>query len=145
MSRLSETLFQYLGVLLWVKFFSVEKPDFSVTTIFTISAKELKCFLQNFTHKNATNAVKNPYYTKGVDSDKPLSMLFKRDHTTKQTICVYIYIYFYNFEFCIGVQLINNVVIVSGRQQRDSGIHIHIFILPQTPLPSRLSSADIAV
>ena len=27
---------------------------------------------------------------------------------------------------------------VSGGQQRDSAIHIHISILPQTPLPSRL-------
>ena len=33
---------------------------------------------------------------------------------------------------------INNVVIVSGEQQRDSAIHIHVFVLPQTPLPSRL-------
>ena len=32
----------------------------------------------------------------------------------------------------------NNVVIVSGRQQRDSAIHIHVSILPQTPFPSRL-------
>ena len=35
--------------------------------------------------------------------------------------------------------MINNVVIVSGGQQRDSGIHIYVSILPQTPLPSRLS------
>ena len=32
----------------------------------------------------------------------------------------------------------NNVVIVSSRQQRDSAIHIHVSILPQTPFPSRL-------
>ena len=32
----------------------------------------------------------------------------------------------------------NNVVIVSGGQQRDSAIHIHVSILSQTPLPSRL-------
>ena len=31
----------------------------------------------------------------------------------------------------------NNVVIVSGGEQRDSAIHIQISILPQTPLPSR--------
>ena len=31
----------------------------------------------------------------------------------------------------------NNVVIVSGEQQRDSAIHMHVSILPQTPLPSR--------
>ena len=29
-------------------------------------------------------------------------------------------------------------VIVSGRQQRDSAIHIHDSILPETPLPYRL-------
>ena len=28
---------------------------------------------------------------------------------------------------------------VSGGQQRDSAMHIHVFILPQTPLPSRLA------
>ena len=34
--------------------------------------------------------------------------------------------------------LVNNVVIVSGEQWRDSAIHIHAFILPQTPLSPRL-------
>ena len=34
--------------------------------------------------------------------------------------------------------MINNAVIVSGGQQRDSAIHIHESILPQTSLPSRL-------
>ena len=33
---------------------------------------------------------------------------------------------------------INKVVIVSGGQQRDWALHIHVSILPQTPLPSRL-------
>ena len=33
---------------------------------------------------------------------------------------------------------VNNVVIVSGSQQRDSAMHIHVAILSQTPLPSRL-------
>ena len=32
----------------------------------------------------------------------------------------------------------DSVVIVSGGQQRDSAIHSHVSILPQTPLPSRL-------
>ena len=36
------------------------------------------------------------------------------------------------------VQPINNVVLVSGEQQRDSAIHTHVSILLQTPLPSRL-------
>ena len=34
--------------------------------------------------------------------------------------------------------LTNNIVIVSGEQWRDSAIHIHVSILLQTPLPSRL-------
>ena len=44
---------------------------------------------------------------------------------------------FLNFLFCIEVQLIYNVVIVSDEQQRDSATHIHGSILPQTPLPPR--------
>ena len=38
----------------------------------------------------------------------------------------------------IGVQLINNVVIVSVAQQSNSAIHTHVSILPQTPLQSCL-------
>ena len=46
---------------------------------------------------------------------------------------------FKNFlKFYIGVQLINYVVIVSGGQQRDSAMHIHVSILPQTSFPSKL-------
>ena len=45
---------------------------------------------------------------------------------------------FLNFLCCIGVYPINNLVIVSGRQQRDSAIHIPVSLLPQSPLPSRL-------
>ena len=37
-----------------------------------------------------------------------------------------------------GAQPINNVVMVSGEQRKDSAIHTHVSILPQTPLPSRL-------
>ena len=42
-----------------------------------------------------------------------------------------------NFLFYIGVQLINNLVIVSGAEQRDSAMCIHVSILPQTPLLCR--------
>ena len=41
-----------------------------------------------------------------------------------------------NFLCYIGVWLINNVVTVSSGQQGNSAIHIHVSILPQTPLPS---------
>ena len=34
--------------------------------------------------------------------------------------------------------LTNNAVIISDEYQRDSSTHIHVSILPQTPLPSRL-------
>ena len=34
---------------------------------------------------------------------------------------------------------INDVVVVSGEQQRDSARHVHAFILLQTPLPFRLA------
>ena len=44
-----------------------------------------------------------------------------------------------SFLFCVAVQPIHNVVVVSGAQQRDSAVHIHVSILLQTPLPSRLS------
>ena len=40
------------------------------------------------------------------------------------------------FSFCTGIWAINNVVIVE--QWRDSAICIHVSVLPQTLLPSRL-------
>ena len=43
-----------------------------------------------------------------------------------------------NFLFFIGEYLINNVVTVSSEQQRDPVINIHVSIVPQIPLPSRL-------
>ena len=46
---------------------------------------------------------------------------------------------FLTFYFALEYsRLTNNVVMVSGEQQRDSAIHIPVSILPQTPLPSRL-------
>ena len=45
--------------------------------------------------------------------------------------------FFFNFLLYIGVLPVNNVI-VSGGQQRDSPICIHVSILLQTPLPSRL-------
>ena len=38
----------------------------------------------------------------------------------------------------VVVKPINNGVIVAGEQWRDSAIHVHVSILFQTPLPSRL-------
>ena len=45
---------------------------------------------------------------------------------------------FLNFLLDFGEYSINNVEIVSGSQQRASALYIHVSILPQTPLPSRL-------
>ena len=42
------------------------------------------------------------------------------------------------FKFFIGVQLIYNVVLVSGIQHSDSAIHTHIFILFQILFPPSL-------
>ena len=53
-------------------------------------------------------------------------------------LCIHPFIIFKKLFFCIGVQLINNVVIVSGEQSRDSATHIHVSIFPQTSLSSRL-------
>ena len=55
----------------------------------------------------------------------------------QKDLVVYLF-YFLSILFCIGIQPINNVVIVLGEQQRDSSIHTHISILFQTPFPSRL-------
>ena len=46
--------------------------------------------------------------------------------------------FFFNFLFCIWVEPVDSVVIVSGKQGRDSVVHIHASILPRIPLPSRL-------
>ena len=53
--------------------------------------------------------------------------------------CFFLYSNFKLFYFVLGYnQLTNNVMIVSGEQRRDTAIHKHVFILPQTPLLSRL-------
>ena len=51
----------------------------------------------------------------------------------------YTLLYFF-FLFCIGVQLINNAVIVSGEHWRDPAMYVcmYVSIPPQTLLPSRL-------
>ena len=54
-------------------------------------------------------------------------------------VCVFLFIFYLNFLFFFGVLPMNNVVIVSGEQGRDSAIHIRVSILLLTPLPSRLS------
>ena len=48
------------------------------------------------------------------------------------------FFYFLNLLPCVGIELINNVVVVSGEQWGDSPVHIHVSFLPQTPGTSRL-------
>ena len=49
------------------------------------------------------------------------------------------FLFFQTFYFVLDYsRLTNNIVIVSGEQWRDSAIHIHVSIFPQTPLTSRL-------
>ena len=76
----------------------------------------------------------------------PVSLYLSKDLIMMSIILAFKVTYFYlfflsvlNFLFCVWVQPINNVVIVSGGQQRDSTTHIHVSILPETPLPSRLT------
>ena len=42
---------------------------------------------------------------------------------------IFLFLNFFYFSFYIGVQLINNVVLVSGVQQSDSVIYTHVSIL----------------
>ena len=49
---------------------------------------------------------------------------------------LYLFLFLFNFLFCTGVQLMDNIGIVSGEQGRDSATHIHVSVLPLTPLPS---------
>ena len=52
-------------------------------------------------------------------------------------------IFFFNFKyfFLFWDKPINNVVVVSGEQWRDSARHTHVSILSPNPLPSRLHTA----
>ena len=49
----------------------------------------------------------------------------------------------FNFLFYIDVEPINSAMIVSGGQQRDSVIRIHVSILPWTEEPGRLQSMGL--
>ena len=51
-------------------------------------------------------------------------------------VCIFI---FFTFYFVLEYSQLTMLVIVTGGQQRDSAIHIHVSFLPQTPLPSRLT------
>ena len=51
-------------------------------------------------------------------------------------ICFYLFIIFLTFYFILECS--QQYYDSSGEQRRDSAIHMHVFILPETPLPSRL-------
>ena len=74
-----------------------------------------------------------------IHSTIPFFFFFYNLPTSRTKCLIKAFIsFFLNFLFYIGVWPINNVVTVSGAQQRDSVIRMHVSILPQTPLPSRL-------
>ena len=86
------------------------------------------CEWLNFTKLTTSSPLLCTFYT------FPLTffLLFFFFQTLNSLFCIGVFYW----SICIGV--INNVVVVSGEQQRDSAIHIHVSVLPQTPLPSRL-------
>lgn len=72
------------------RYFSVDKTDLSLTTIFTI--KMGRAFLKMLHTKNNTNAIRMSYYTQGSEFRHTLKyQLFKTDHTRetyKEMLCV---------------------------------------------------------
>lgn len=48
--------------------------------------------------------------------------------------------YYHFLSFLFGMQLINNVVIVSGTQRSNSTVYIHVSILPQTSPPIQVAT-----
>ena len=56
----------------------------------------------------------------------------------RSAICMLIFFYILKTLFYIGVWLITNIMLLSGIQQSDSVIYIHVFILFQTPFSFRL-------
>ena len=63
--------------------------------------------------------------------------------TQRKVLCTFkCFFKLLTFYFVLGYsQLTTDAGIVSGEQQRDSAIHIHESILPQTPFPSRLANS----
>ena len=67
-------------------------------------------------------------------------------------VCVFLHVYLsasrtiilflLTFYFVLTCSQLTNNVIVAGEQHRDSAIHIHVPILPQTPLPFRPSHIE---
>ena len=94
-------------------------------------------FILEFSQRDlSTNGMKTHMFPEsavpaGWCPAQPISfVMFCHQFISSHTILLKILFYF-------GIQLINNVTASDG-QQRDSAIHIHVPILPQTPLPSRL-------
>ena len=49
------------------------------------------------------------------------------------------FFFFFTFYFVLGYSELTKNVIVTDEQKRDSVIHVHVSVLPQTPLLSKLS------
>ena len=73
----------------------------------------------------------------GLPEEPPLSFNYNPD-LLKLRFFLFVLIFFTPKTFCNEVYLVNNVVRVSGEQQRNSALHIHTSVLPKTPLSSEL-------
>ena len=79
----------------------------------------------------------------GVIFHSPPSCHYHTQYVNLTDFIFYLEVFIYKILFntksiFIGIQTINNVVIVSRKQWRDSVIQIHVSILPQTLIPSSL-------
>ena len=74
------------------------------------------------------------------NTSKPLCPI--KEHVTHSWFFNFFKTFYFRLECS---RLIHNVVIVSGEQWRDTATHIHVSILPQTPLPSWQEGSDLTL
>ena len=63
----------------------------------------------------------------------PFCLCTQRKVHLQTKMALFFFFYTLNFSFCIGLQPINSIVVVSGEQRRDSATRIHVSILPNPP------------
>ena len=88
-----------------------------------------KRILYSLSHQGSTFS---PTY-KYIDSFSyfPIQVIteYKQNSLWQQQVFIgYLFYLFLNFLFYVGIQLINNVMVGSGEQQRDSAMHIHVCV-----------------
>ena len=87
-------------------------------------------------------------HPRGTNPESPLNPMVAQNHTNVAVLFLGVHtlglfsfcwrtdpfiLFFFSFLFCIVVQLMDNVVVVSGEQRRDSAIHIHVSFSPKVP------------